>query len=218
MRKHIIFTLLASVLLIGFLAVVGIPLLVKISVFLGSTKTGIISTNDTTSPFPPTLDDLPNATNSARIIIKGYGEPGGTAHVFLNNNEIDKIIIDKDGLFSTDAKLTKGKNYITATVTDAADNSSEQIDPILIQYMDKGPKLDIAQPADNDKVSLAELTIQGVTDENATVTINDRFVTVNTDGSFEFPYRLSDGDNNLTITATDPAGNQTVVNRKVTKS
>lgn len=217
-RKHIILTLLASILLIVFLVVVGIPLLVRVSVFFGSTKAGIISAKDTTPPFPPTLDDLPSATNSARIILKGYGETEGTVRVFLNNEEFVKTLIEQDGAFTTDIKLTKGKNYLTATITDSAGNSSGQTNPILIYYLDKGPKLDIAQPEDNAKVSLTELTIQGVTDENATVTINDRFVTVNTDGSFEFPHRLSDGENTLTIIATDMAGNQTKVERKVTKS
>jgi hypothetical protein len=41
-------------------------------------------------------------------------------------------------------------------------------------------------------------------------------VVLHSDNSFSYSYPLNDGDNILTIVATDAAGNQTKVTRKVT--
>ena len=55
-----------------------------------------------------------------------------------------------------------------------------------------------------------------MTDDNIAVTINDRMVVIKTDNSFSYGYPLNEGDNILNIVATDAAGNQTTVQRKVT--
>ena len=59
-------------------------------------------------------------------------------------------------------------------------------------------------------------SVDGMTYDNVTVTINDRMVVIKTDNSFSYTYPLNDGDNILKIVATDAAGNQTTVQRKVT--
>ena len=60
--------------------------------------------------------------------------------------------------------------------------------------------------------------VTGKVKEDSTVTINGRFVVVQNDGSFSYDFPLNDGDTILKITATDEAGNQTSVERKVTYS
>jgi hypothetical protein len=57
--------------------------------------------------------------------------------------------------------------------------------------------------------------IKGLTDAGVIIWINDRFVAVKDDGSFNYSIRLQDEENTLNILARDSAGNETRLERKV---
>ena len=59
---------------------VGLPVLIGLSSFLSSVKSTNepISTSDTTAPFPPRLDPLQEATNSATVNLTGSAEPSSS--------------------------------------------------------------------------------------------------------------------------------------------
>jgi bacillopeptidase F len=111
-----------------------------------------------------------------------------------------------------------GANTISARLTDAKGNLSDASNIVSITYANTPPKLVVSDPADNSTVNgdTASVVVNGTTDDNITVTINDRMVVVKSDDSFSYTFPLNDGDNTLKIVATDAAGNQTTVTRKVT--
>ncbi len=55
------------------------------------------------------------------------------------------------------------------------------------------------------------LMIKGITEAKAAVVVNTQQTRADDEGSFSLEYTLSEGDNQLEITANDAAGNQSEV-------
>ncbi len=208
-----IFTLL---ILFGVKALIGFSLLVE-----------KIKGNPTTTPtqqsqtfiLPPTIDPPPVATNSAAIPVTGKGQSGLSVILYVNNSKFTQLPVKQDGTFLiSSVALTSGANTISAKLTDAKGNLSDLSNIVSVTYSNTPPKLVISDPADNTTVSgdPNTVTVNGMTDDNVTVTINDRVVVIKTDDSFSYSYPLNEGDNILNIVATDASGNQTTVQRKIT--
>ena len=79
------------------------------------------------------------------------------------------------------------------------------------------PILELQTPADNATVNGDSnlVTVEGKTEDDTSVNINGRLVVIKTDNTFSYQYPLNDGDNKLTIIATDLAGNTTKVERSI---
>jgi len=79
------------------------------------------------------------------------------------------------------------------------------------------PALQLANVPDGLRVRESSLTIQGVTDPDATVTVsgNPQPVLVDGQGQFSFPFRLGEGVNTIQVSAADPAGNTTSLRRDI---
>jgi hypothetical protein len=168
---------------------------------------------------PPTIDPPQEATNSAIISVTGKGQAGFTLILYINNKEYIHLPVKQDGTFVVPAvPLTNGSNTISAKQTDAKGNLSDLSNIVSVTYGNTPPKLIISDPTDNSTVTgdTNTVTVNGMTDDNVTVTINDRVVVIKTDNSFSYSYPLNEGDNMLTIVATDASGNQTTIQRTVT--
>lgn len=216
--KKLLTTLAIFVFTLLFFIYIGLPLLAKIIVTLSSLQREKISNKITAEPIiqRPILDSLVAATNSATVTFSGYGEKEATVKILINNEEVARTLTDSDARFITqDIKLVEGLNVITAiSLKDSQESSPSSLS---ITYIQKPPKLDILTPSEGQKFSgeLKDIRITGETDPGNKVTINERLVIVNQEGKFNFPFTLSSGDNFLKIVATDKAGNQTIVERKV---
>lgn len=220
-KKQLFIVLVGIIAILALVFTLGIPLIVGMSVLLGNLRGSQSNSagSDTTAPVPPVLSTPTQATNSAELLIEGYGESGSTLKIFMNEDEIKKILIGNDGTFTfTDIPLEKGDNRIYATVTDEAGNESIHSQELKIAYKKDGPKLEIQEPQENQEFgkNQQEIQIKGKTDTGSTVTINDRFVSVNDEGNFEYKLKLSDGENIVSIVARDSAGNETKIELKVT--
>ena len=83
------------------------------------------------------------------------------------------------------------------------------------------PTLNISSPADNLKTNEDTVTVSGTTNDATsspvTLTINGDPVTVQSNGSFSKVVNLTEGENTITIIATDSAGKSTTIVRHVTK-
>jgi hypothetical protein len=210
-----IITVFALILLFGVKALIGFSLLVD--KLRGTTPT--TSQQSQLIILPPTIDPPPTATNSATISVTGKGQTGLTLVLYVNNSEFKKLAVKEDGTFMVaNVSLTNGTNTISAKLTDAKDNVSDLSNIVSVTYGNTPPRLVISDPTDNTTISgdLNTVTVNGMTDDNVTVTINDRMVVIKTDNSFSYNYPLNEGDNILNIVATDTAGNQTTVQHKVT--
>lgn len=218
--RRLFLTVIGTIVVLLSVVFLGVPALVKFSLFIGNLRGGGETiTQDTTPPYPPHLEAPYTATNSASIAVSGYAEPGTTLEVFLNGESLKKILLGNDGQFSlADVPLIERENKITAQAKDAAGNISQPSDPLIITFKRTPPALEINEPPEGQGFSgnQREVQITGLTETGATVTVNGRLVMVKNDGTFTYSLPLNAGENLLKIVATDMASNQTTIERKVT--
>ena len=217
-RRIAIATILIVALLVGgyFL---GIPFLAR----LGSGSNSPVESNvplNTTDKIPPTaprLDSLPDAVRTKLLTVTGSAESGTTVNIKVNDQDAASTITEKDGTFSTQVSLRAGSNTIVATAKDTSNNVSKPSKTATVLYDAKPPSLGVSTPSDTStSVDQPQLTVVGKTEPDASVSINDRQVVVQSDGSFSTTIQLSPGDNQIVVVATDEAGNTSKVMRTVT--
>jgi hypothetical protein len=212
-RSAVVFIIL-TIAVVVILIVVGIPTVGKMATFVSGLRGGgtPITSNDKTPPAPPTFKTFPDFTNQATTSITGSAEPGSTLKLTFNGAERD-ILVDKDGNFSfQNLTLQNGDNTFFAFAVDSAGNISQKSGDKKIVYDNKPPNLSVDSPADGSKFfgsGQRQVTIQGTTDSGSSVTINDRIVSVDDSGKFQYTLTLSGGDNKFTIKSVDSAGNST---------
>lgn len=201
---------LGVVLLFIFL---GLPILAKFAGFLTDLRKSSlpIEQQDTTPPAPPRIETLKEATNELKVEIKGTTEPGATVILSLNGKN-QEVLANREGDFSFTFSLRKGENTVSAKAKDEAGNESQETDVIKITFDDDKPALSINSPEDGSEFFGSrerQVVIEGETENNATLNINDRLVVVDEDGTFAFATTLSEGENVFNIKTTDKAGNTT---------
>jgi hypothetical protein len=208
-----------TVLLIGGIFVFGLPTVAKFAAFLTDLrKSGEpVEVNDATPPAPPRLDSLPEATNKTSVEVSGESEPGATVILVLNG-ESREVLADSQGSFRLTFELNDGKNTLSASAKDASGNESQKTDEFTLTFDDEEPSLNITSPSEGASFfgsKQRQIVIEGTTEAEASLTINDRFVLVEEDGSFAFATTLSDAENTFNLKSQDKAGNQTEKSLKV---
>jgi hypothetical protein len=212
MRRAFVFAVLTFAAILGVLFF-GLPSVAKFASFLTELRKSSlpVDKSDTTPPAPPRIDRLPEATKDAEIIINGATEEGATVILTLNGKD-EEIIADAEGKFSFSFPLKKGENEIIAKVKDLAGNESQPTSAVTIVFDNETPKLDISYPSEGAQFygeKDRQLVIKGTTETGVNLTINDRLVKVEEDGSFTFATSLGEGANSFNFKSTDKAGNQT---------
>ena len=108
--------------------------------------------------------------------------------------------------------LEKGINDFSAIIVSPS-GGSEASPTIRYVYDKSKPKIKISSPKDNAKVNRKAVEIKGTTQSRATLIArnesNDASVSgqAEADGTFTLSLPIRAGTNQITITATDPAGN-----------
>jgi len=176
----------------------------------GSGASRVETGKDIIPPQSPVISALPEATNSSRVIVEGYTEAGAKVELLVNDR-VDKIInADETGSFIFETALISGQNRILLRAKDEAENESNS-EIYLILFDNKPINLIIASPKDGSEYfgkTNQVIDIKGSIDKtNSQVLINNSFVQVDKTGSFVHRFMLSGGENNITVTATDRAGN-----------
>jgi len=218
-KKRTIFFILLTIITIILIVIYGIPIVVKFVTFLSDLNQSneAIEIHDKTPPPPPKLTGLPSATKENNIEIKGNTEAGAKVIINFNNNK-EEILADSSGNFSFKINLLKGENYIYAKAIDSSGNESQKSDTQKVIYDTEPPILEIIKPLENTEFygsKQRQLLIEGKTEENNKVQINQRQVVVDSLGGFSYLITLQPGENNFTIIAEDEAGNKTEKNIKV---
>jgi hypothetical protein len=211
-RRAYFFGFLTIALIVVFIFL-GLPAFAKFAGFLTDLRKSSEApeVGDTTPPAPPRLEPLPEATNNLQVEIKGSTEPGATVVLTLNNKQ-QELLANKEGTFSYTFSLADGENTLSAIAFDSAGNESQKTKKYKITYDNDPPELAIVKPEDGSKFYGAkqrQIVIEGMTEEGASVNINERLVVVEADGSFSFATSLSEGENQFSIKASDKAGNTT---------
>lgn len=213
-KKAYLYVIL-SVVTIGFLFFLGLPLIIKFAGFftnLGGSDNPI-DIYDNTPPAPPQFEDFPDYTNQKSIKIEGRSEDGAVVTLSFNN-KASEMVANSGGVFSFELSLRGGENSFFAKAKDQAGNESQETSINYIVYDNDQPDLTIESPSGGDSfygASQRQVSIKGTTDNEAEVYINDRFTKVDDDGTFSYTTTLSEGINNFEIKAIDKAGNETSV-------
>lgn len=207
--KFVIYTIIS----LGLLFFFGIPLLGRFAAFISDIKGGQspISKNDNTPPAPPLIDSLPEFTNQKGIKLTGTSEEAATVKLVFNSKE-SEVVAGNDGKFSFDISLKDGENSFKATSIDTAGNVSQETKIFTVTFDDEAPELKIDLPSNGQQFfgpQQRQIEIKGSTDAESQITINDRFVSVDDGGAFQFTTTLNEGENKFYIKSTDQAGNFT---------
>lgn len=155
------------------------------------------------------IENIPLATNSSRIIIKGstfnlaklifYLNKKRVAEKNLTTNESFTQIIDNLIEETNNEILIKGLNNENEIVKESK--------KYLVYYKKNNPKLQIFEPEEGKKVNQSSVIIKGKTDKETIIKINDYPIVVNALGEFEHEVTLNEGENKIKIQAEDIAGN-----------
>ncbi|OGM75980.1 hypothetical protein A2210_01445 [Candidatus Woesebacteria bacterium RIFOXYA1_FULL_40_18] len=204
----VILTIISLIALFTF----GLPSVAKFASFVADLKKGNVPVekNDTTPPAPPKIKNLPEATNQESLIIEGTSESGAEIQIFLNDNP-SEVVAGENGTFSFSANLEKGTNSIYLVAKDKSGNLSQKSQAVMVILDKETPNLDITSPKDGQQFSGSlerQIIIEGKTEAKSSLTINDRLVKVEEDGSFSFSTSLSEGDNSFNLKVSDLAGNK----------
>jgi hypothetical protein len=197
-------------LVVLFIAILGFQILIRGTIFIGN----IGGTQPTPTPdedFYGTLsvDTIPTATNSAQFVVSGSVNNFQTVEFYVNDKQVKSINNVSDSYSETIGDLQKGKNtvYIRAITKDKKHEKKSDLNTVV--YKNDPPKLDISEPSDGAKTSQPSIKVAGTTDKEVFVKINDSPVVVDATGGFQESLHLQEGDNKITVTAQDEAGNIT---------
>lgn len=152
-----------------------------------------------------------------------------TVEVLGENRSVVRMLVEEelqatgqhtvvwDGLDRLGQVLPDGKYFVrvAAQATIRSSASTVQVD-----LDTKPPIIRLANLPEDTQVGgdTSELLVEGVTDPDATVWLNDWFqsLEVSDDGSFSVLYTLREGVNQIELVAVDDAGNQASLVREIT--
>ncbi len=205
-----IFLTIAAIVILYFL---GIPALGKLTTFVSSLRGNNqkIGSSDITPPPPPKFRNFPEFTNQQNLTLSGNTESGATVKLTFNGNS-QEVLADGSGQFSFNVILQDGTNTFAAVALDQSGNQSQKSDDYQITFDKKVPELEITSPTDGSSYfgsNQRQATIEGKTEAEASVTINDRIISVDDGGAFQYTTTLNEGINAFNIKSTDRAGNTT---------
>lgn len=156
----------------------------------------------------------------------GSGINQSTASVKVNGTEKTEISWSSDDSGALTASLTltglsDGSNSITLDVQDNDGNAATQAKVTFI-ISTSAPNCDITGPVEGLVTNATTVTVSGTAEPGNSytsvkqVTVNGQTVTPDEDGNFHVDVELQPGENDITITVEDNAGNTTTVTRHVT--
>lgn len=165
----------------------------------------------------PVLSTLPAAVKEEKLSISGFAQEGVEVELFVNGQAVAKARSGKKGEFSfEDIKLLEGENQIFAK---ALSQKTESYPSAIqtVEYLKKPPFLEVSNLPEQTDLHQKEnlFTLRGLTDPGALVAVNGSQAFVDGNGNFSFAYPLLEGENKITIQATDKAGNQTALEKKI---
>lgn len=168
---------------------------------------------------PPVLNIPYEATNSAKIDIRGFGTPGSRVRLYIDSESLQTVDVSLDGSFTfANVNLNLGTNNIYGATLDEQGKESLPSKTIKLIFDNEKPTLNIFEPEDGKKIQGGDkkVKVSGNIESGVKIFINDTQVIVDQNGNFSLDQPLNDGDNDISIKALDFASNKTEVQRRVT--
>ena len=148
-------------------------------------------------------------TNEEKVTLEGVTSPNMTVEIFKGDEVTATVTANAEGKFSAPVTLSEGENTYTARVTTER-GYSETSAPVTVIYDADAPVLTITSPEDGSKSNRESVTVTGTIEDAYldTVTVNGQSAPV-TNGKYSKRILLEEGLNEITVKATDLAGNVT---------
>ena len=176
------------------------------------TESAYIISNKPTIKWKVTDDD--SGVNAETISIKIDGNSAITSGITKT-----AVTGGYECQYTPTSALADGSHTVLFNASDNDGNAAVQ-KSVTFTVDTVAPILTINSPANNSITNTAACTVSGTTNDATsspvTVTVNGENVTVGSDGSFSKVITLTEGDNTITVVATDAAGKSTTVTRTVT--
>jgi hypothetical protein len=141
--------------------------------------------------------------NASRIMVSG--KTLADAVVSINGAIAD---VDYQGIFTGEVNLDAGPNIIEVVASDFYGNEKSAI--LTVIYTAALP-LTVIEPVNDSVVTTQAMTVKGITNEDAVVSINGKIVSVDASGNFSEPVSLELGPNLIEVLASDFYGNSVTV-------
>ncbi|MDP2632381.1 MAG: hypothetical protein Q8P25_01520 [Candidatus Curtissbacteria bacterium] len=213
--RRIISLTIISVVLGAIFFGLGIPFLGRSADFIG----GVFHRNESASedaPLPPVLDDLPDATNSAKLTVGGFSSGGKTVEIFLDGEKVGAVDISDNNFKYEDLRLEEGDNNVYAKSVSESGKISDSSQSMVVVFDTKEPKLEIENPTEGQNfLANNRIRVNGTTDGDSQIYANGFLASTNPEGKFEVFVPVLEGETTIEIVALDPAGNKKVEKRKV---
>lgn len=121
--------------------------------------------------------------------------------------------------YTPDTALSDGNHTIKLDASDNDGNAASQVS-VTVKIDTVPPVLNVTSPTEGLTTNKNTVTVSGttndVTSSPVTLKVNEQVVEVQENGSFSTTVTLTEGENTITIVATDAAGRSTTVTRHVT--
>lgn len=154
-------------------------------------------------------------TNKNSISVEGKMNIDGKIHVYVNGKKITSSTT-KDKNFAINVELTSEVNTITVTGEENGKETAHSA-PVKVIVDKRLPELTVKFPKDKSIVNKKRVEISGtVSDKNfKSVTVNGKEAFVDKKGNFKVEVNLVAGINNITVIASDLAGNETTLTKNI---
>lgn len=155
----------------------------------------------------------PETTNSFNLTLEGEVEDDSYAREIAINDEPLFIELSSQKIaFSREIKLKKGLNEIKIKGTDLLGKETEKEIRVVADF--EGPALNIENYYDGQETEETSIVLKGAIADAAgikSLKINDTVLAYDKEKEVEFavPLDLDDGENRISLAATDIAGNTT---------
>lgn len=211
--KLAVLYLVVAVIIVLIMITWGVSWMAKTAGLLVTRDTGP-SNASTLRPTAPIFSDIPETTKDNQVSVSGFAQSGVEVVLYVNGAEYKRLLTDDAGVFSFgDVPLVEGENRFYAYALASSKNESEQSKEYTVFLDNEPPELTISSPEDGETRTTQAgriVEFQGLVGEHGTrVTVGDRVAIVLSDGSFSVAYQLVEGEQEIAVVATDPAGNVT---------
>ncbi|MBI5103055.1 MAG: hypothetical protein HZB33_14665 [Nitrospirae bacterium] len=174
---------------------------------LGNTTTAsIVFAVDTSAPPAPVINPVISPTNQQTQVISGTKTEDAVSIFFSASVRVERIYYPTSTTWSaTVSGLTEGQNTFTVYARDAAGNTSAAAEAVIV-YDSLAPAPPTVNPVSPTRDSSVVLT--GTKEAGMAIAINGVLkVAGDSSTAWTCSYQLSEGQNNLSITARDAVGN-----------
>ena len=176
-----------------------------------------ITITDTTPPGQPVVNSVTSPTNLQTQTITGT-KSDDTATILITSSQATSspLSYPTSTSWSCTVTLQEGNNGFAVIAEDEEGNQSLPVEFTIILDTTP-PEIHITDPEDNTVTGVDSITVSGTMDDNdATVEVNGVITTV-TESTFTAQnIFLSEGENTISATATDTAGNTSSDNIRIT--